>query len=255
MPPEPRLRASPSNPAVGQGPSEGARGKEGRRGVLAEKYGEEARRSIARSQPADARRGLLGQAPNQDEDAAEKKSRQTLPERELLEKHRTIFICEEVSPALSKRVIPQLLWLDSKSDSPIRLFINTPGGSADDGFAIFDAIRFIRSAVIGICIGINASAGTIVLLACRKERRFALPNARIMIHQPAGGARGRASEIEITAEEILKLRERCNRLIAQETGRSFQQVVEDTNRDFWLSPEEAVRYGLLSKVLHSLNDL
>lgn len=197
--------------------------------------------------------GLTGS--NHDEEAAEKKPRPTFPERELLEKQRTIVISEEVTPALSKRVIPQLLWLDSKSDSPIRLFINTPGGSADDGFAIYDTIRFIRSPVIAVCVGINASAGTIILLASGKERRFALPNARIMIHQPAGGARGRASEIEITAEEILKLRERCNRLIAKETGRSFQKVVEDTNRDYWLSPEEAVQYGLITKVLTSLNDL
>ena len=177
------------------------------------------------------------------------------PERQMLEKHRTLFISEGVSSDLSKRIIPQLLWLDSLCDDPIRLFINTPGGSADDGFAIHDTIRFIRSPVIAICTGLNASAGTIILLAAEKERRFSLPNSRIMIHQPSGGARGRASEIEITAEEILKLRERANRLISDQTGRDFEQVVKDTNRDFWLSPVEAVEYGLISKVLTSLNDL
>ena len=189
------------------------------------------------------------------DDADEKKEKPTAPERELLEKQRTLFISEQVSPKLTKRIVPQLLWLDSKSDDPIRLFINTPGGSADDGFAIYDAIKFVRSPVIMITNGINASAGTVILLASPKEQRFSLPNSRIMIHQPAGGARGKASEIEITADEILKLRERCNRLIAAETGRTFEQVEQDTNRDYWMSPEEAVEYGLIGKVLTSLNDL
>lgn len=178
-----------------------------------------------------------------------------MPEQQMLEKHRTIFISEEVSPRLSKRLIPQLLWMDAQNDDPIRLFINTPGGSADDGFAIFDTIRFIRSPVNAICSGLNASAGTIILLATPKERRFSLPNSRIMIHQPAGGARGKASDLQITAEEILKLRERANRLIADECGRDFEQVVKDTNKDCWLSPEEAQDYGLVSKILTSLNEL
>lgn len=190
-----------------------------------------------------------------DDNSGDKGGKGSLPERELLEKHRTILISEEVSPKLTRRVIPQLLWLDARGDAPIRIFINTPGGSADDGFAIFDTIRFIRSPVICLCTGLTASAGTVILLASPKDRRFALPNSRIMIHQPAGGARGKASEIEITAEEILKLRERCNRLIAAETGRKFEQVQEDTSRDFWLSPTEAAKYGLVSKILTSLRDL
>ena len=190
-----------------------------------------------------------------DDDAGEKKPKPNFVERDLLEKQRTLFISEEVSPRLTKRLIPQLLWLDSRSDDPIRLFINTPGGSADDGYAIHDAIRFIRSPVIAICAGINASAGTIILLASTKERRFSLPNSRIMIHQPAGGVRGRASEIEITAEEIIKLRRRTNELIARETGRSVEQCEQDTNRDYWMSPEEALEYGLISQILTSLNDL
>lgn len=192
---------------------------------------------------------------NDDSKDADKAPKPTPIERDMLEKHRTIFISEEVSPKLSKRVIPQLLWLDAQSDDPIRLLINTPGGSADDGFAIFDTIRFIRSPVNMMCVGLNASAGTIILLASPKERRFSLPNSRIMIHQPAGGTRGKASDIQITAEEILKLRARANRLIASECGREFEQVEKDTNRDCWLSPEEAVEYGLVSKILTSLNDL
>lgn len=177
------------------------------------------------------------------------------PVRELLEKHRTLFISEPVSPDLTAKIVPQLLWLDAQSDDPIRLFINTPGGSADDGFAIHDAIRFVRSPVLNISFGLNASAGTIILLATPKERRFALPNCRIMIHQPSGGAQGKASEIEITAAQILKLRKRANELIAEECGQPFEQVEKDTNRDHWLDPEEALEYGLISKILTSLNDL
>ena len=160
-----------------------------------------------------------------------------------------------MTPELTKRIVPQLLWLDAQTDAPIRLFINTPGGSADDGFGIHDTIRFVRSPVICISFGLNASAGTIILLASPKERRFAFPNCRIMIHQPSGGAQGRASEIEITAEEILKLRRRANELIAKECGRPFEEVEKDTNRDRWFSPEEALEYGLISKILTSLNDL
>ncbi|NRA75587.1 MAG: ATP-dependent Clp protease proteolytic subunit [Planctomycetes bacterium] len=175
--------------------------------------------------------------------------------RDLMEKQRTLFISEDVSPKLTKRMVPSLLWLDSQSDDPIRLFINTPGGSADDGFAIFDAIRFIRSPVLCITNGINASAGTVILLASPKERRFSLPNSRIMIHQPSSGVRGKASEIEVTAEEIMKLRRRCNQLIAEETDHSLEQVEKDTNGDCWMSPQEAKEYGLIGTILTSLKDL
>ena len=175
--------------------------------------------------------------------------------KDLMEKQRTLFISEEVSPKLTRKLVPALLWLDSKNDDPIRLFINTPGGSADDGFAIYDAIKFIRSPVLCITNGLNASAGTVILLATPKERRFSLPNSRIMIHQPSSGVRGKASEIEITADEILKLRRRCNELIASETGKSVEEVEKHTNRDYWMSPEEAKEYGLIGEILTSLNDL
>lgn len=175
--------------------------------------------------------------------------------RDLLEKQRTLFISEEVSPKLTRRIVPTLLWLDSQSDEPIRLFINTPGGSADDGFAIHDAIQFIRSPVLCITNGINASAGTVILLASPRERRFALPNSRIMIHQPSSGVRGKASDIETTAEEIAKLRRRLNVLIGKECGRTPEQVEKDTLGDCWFSPEEALKYGLVGKVLKSLAEL
>lgn len=186
----------------------------------------------------------------------EKKKKAKVPfMRELMEKQRTLFISEEVSPKLTSKIVPALMWLDSQSDDPIRLFINTPGGSADDGFAIHDAIQFIRSPVLCITNGLNASAGTVILLATPKERRFSLPNSRIMIHQPSSGIRGKASEIEVTAEEIMKLRKRCNQLIADGTGKTLEEVEKDTNGDCWMSPEEALEYGLIGQILTSLNDL
>lgn len=175
--------------------------------------------------------------------------------RDLLEKQRTLFISEEVSPKLTRRIVPCLLWLDSQSDDPIRLFINTPGGSADDGFAIYDAIKFIRSPVLCITNGLNASAGTVILLSAPKERRFSLPSSRIMIHQPSSGVRGKASDIETTAAEIGKLRHRLNVLIGEECDKTPEQVEKDTIGDRWFSPVEALEYGLIGKILTSLNDL
>ena len=200
-------------------------------------------------------RALLDDDDDDDDERERRPDRMSHPERRLFEKHREIFISEGVSPRLTKRIIPQLLWLDTQSDDPIRLFINTPGGSADDGFAIHDAIRFIRSPVICISYGLNASAGTIILLSTPHERRMSWPNCRIMMHQPAGGARGKASDIEITAEQIIKLRARTNSLISEECDKPIEEVEKDTNRDFWLTPSEAVEYGLISKILTSLNDL
>ncbi len=174
---------------------------------------------------------------------------------DVLKKDRTILISEVVSPKLTARITRELLWLDAMSNDPIKILINTPGGSADDGFAIHDMIKFVKSPVTNICVGLNASAGTIILLAAAKERRLALPNARIMIHQPSGGARGSASDVEITAEEIIKLRRRANELIASACGRSVDDVKNDTDRDKWLSPEEAKEYGLVSKVITAKAEL
>lgn len=174
---------------------------------------------------------------------------------DLLRRNRTIIISEPITAKLTRRFIAQMLWLDLQSKDPIRIYINTPGGSADDGFALFDIIRFVTAPVYAICVGLSASAGTLVLLGAPKERRLALPNARIMIHQPSGGARGRAVDVEISAEEILKLRDRANRLIAQETGRTLAQVEKDTDRDYWLSAEEAKDYGLISRIVRSVREI
>ena len=194
-----------------------------------------------------------------DEDDEEKKedrlSRESVVMLNLLKKERTVIISEMVTPRLTHRIISQLLWLDSISEAPIKVYINTPGGSADDGFALYDMIRFIKAPVFTITVGLNASAGTLILLGAVKERRLALPNARIMIHQPSGGGRGRASDIEITAEEILKLRHRANEIIAAETGKSVEQVERDTDRDYWLSAEQAKSYGLVSRIIRSLRDI
>ena len=195
-----------------------------------------------------------------DEEEGEDEKEQKAPKTpavamDLLKKERTIIISEEVSPKLTQRVMSSLLWLDSQSDDPIKLYINTPGGSADDGFAIFDLIRFVKAPVYNISFGLNASAGTIILLGAPKERRLALPNARIMIHQPSGGSRGRSSDIEITAEEILKLRHRANEVFAAECGRTVKQVEKDTDRDYWMSPEEAIEYGLVGRIIMNIDDI
>jgi ATP-dependent Clp protease protease subunit len=194
--------------------------------------------------------------PEEPEEEKERKAQRESPiTMDLLKKERTIVISEEITPKLTQRVLSSLLWLDSQSEEPIKLYINTPGGSADDGFAVHDALRFVKAPVYCISIGLNASAGILILLGAPKERRIALPNSRLMIHQPSGGSRGRASDVEITAAEIIKLRERANRLIAEETGRSAEDVEQDTDRDHWLSAEEAREYGLVSRVVQSLRDI
>jgi len=203
--------------------------------------------------------GRLDDEDDEDDDEEKKDedkiSRESVLMLDLLRKERTIIISEQVTPKLTQRIISQLLWLDSASEAPIKVYINTPGGSADDGFALYDMIRFIKAPVFNICVGLNASAGTLILLGAPKERRLALPNARIMIHQPSGGGRGRASDIEITAEEILKLRQRANEIIAAETGRSVEQVEKDTDRDYWLSATRAKEYGLVSRIIRTLREI
>jgi len=193
--------------------------------------------------------------PEEEEQEDEAALRESVVVLDLLRKHRSIIISEQITPKLTQRFITQLLWLDAQAKLPIKVFINTPGGSADDGFALFDMIRFVRCPVYTVCVGLNASAGTLVLLGAPRERRFALPNARIMIHQPSGGARGRASDIEITADEIMKLRRRANELIAAETGKTVEQVEHDTDRDYWLSADEAKKYGIISRVIRSVDEI
>jgi ATP-dependent Clp protease protease subunit len=164
-------------------------------------------------------------------------------------KTRTILLSGEIQKDLAEKTIRQLLLMEAMGDEPIRIFIDSPGGDADAGYAIFDMLRFIKPSVWTIGMGLVASAAAIIQLAAPKERRVGLPNSHYLIHQPLSGIRGVATDIEIHARELDKLREKINRLIADETGNPFEQVEKDTDRDYWMSAQEAVHYGLISKVI------
>jgi ATP-dependent Clp protease protease subunit len=170
-------------------------------------------------------------------------------------KTRTIVLSGEINKKLAEKITIQLLVLDGENHDPIKIFIDSPGGDADAGYAIFDFIRFVSSPVFTIANGLTASAGVIIALAAKKENRFSLPNARWLIHQPSSGMMGSAADIKIHAEEIVKLKERINVLISDETGRSVEDVKKDTDRDRWLSPEEALEYGLISKIVTHATEL
>ena len=167
---------------------------------------------------------------------------------------RIIVLSDEVNDATASLVVAQLLFLESQdSEKDISFYINSPGGSVTAGFAIFDTMNYIRCDVSTICIGMAASMGAFLLAAGAKGKRFALPNSEIMIHQPSGGSQGMASDIKIQAEEILKLRERLNRILAENTGKSVEQIAADTDRDHFMTAEEACEYGIIDKVITSRN--
>ena len=173
-----------------------------------------------------------------------------------LMKQRTIMLAGEINKALADRITSQLLVLDGEaSDKPIRIFINSPGGDADAGFAMFDMIKFIKSPVATISAGLCASAAVLVLMGAPPKRRFALPNSRILIHQPSTAIHGFVSDIQIEASEIVKCRDRINRIIADETGQTIEKVQEDTRRNYWMSAEESKAYGLVTKVVRSRDDV
>lgn len=165
-------------------------------------------------------------------------------------RERIIFLVGPVNDQTANLVVAQLLFLESENpDKDISLYINSPGGSVSAGMAIFDTMQFIKSEVSTLCTGMAASMGAFLLAAGAKGKRFSLPNSRIMIHQPLGGAQGQASDIEIQAREILYLRERLNGILAEKTGRSIKQISTDTDRDNFMSADAAVEYGLIDKVL------
>lgn len=169
---------------------------------------------------------------------------------------RQILLTGEVNKELSEKIIKQLLVMESLSSTkPIYVYIDSPGGDADAGFAIFDMIRFIKPPVYTIGMGLVASAGAIILLAAKKDRRFGLPNSHYLIHQPLSGMKGVATEIEIHAKELEKMRVKINKLISEETGTDEKKVAKDTDRDCWLDSEEAKRYGLISKILKDRKDM
>ena len=169
---------------------------------------------------------------------------------------RTILISDPVDHKLTAKVTAQLLFLDHQdSEKPIKIFINSPGGSVYDGFAIYDMIRFIRPRVKIISAGLSASAATVIMLAADKEDRLALPNSRIMIHQPSMRFQGVAEDVRRTAEEVVKIKKKINEMYADETGQPLEKVEEDTDRDYWMSPYEAVEYGLISRVVNGFDEI
>ena len=170
-------------------------------------------------------------------------------------KTRTVLLSGEINKTLAERVIRQFLLLEDAGDDPIRVFIDSPGGDADAGYAIFDMMRFVKPKVYTIGMGLVASAGAIILLASPKEQRIGLPNSHYLIHQPLSGIRGVATEIEIHAKELEKLQKKINKLISEETGMDEAQVEKDTDRDFWMSSEEAKEYGLISSIISKREEL
>jgi ATP-dependent Clp protease protease subunit len=170
-------------------------------------------------------------------------------------KSRNILLSGEINKQLAEKVIRQLILLEEDSSEAIRVFIDSPGGDADAGYAVFDMMRFVKPPVIMIGMGLVASAAAIILLAAPKERRFGLPNSHYLIHQPMSGTRGVATEIEIHAKELEKLRQRINHLISEETGQPIGKVEKDTDRDYWMNAEDALAYGLLSRVVKTRKEL
>ena len=169
---------------------------------------------------------------------------------------RQIILSGEVNKELAEKVIRQLLILEADSASkPIYVYIDSPGGDVDAGFAIFDMIRFIKPPVYTIGMGLVASAGALILLAAPKNYRLGLPNSHYLIHQPLSGIKGVATDIEIHAKEIEKIRAKINALIAEETGKDVSDVAKDTDRDYWLSADEAAAYGLILQVIKTRSDL
>jgi ATP-dependent Clp protease protease subunit len=165
-------------------------------------------------------------------------------------KDRIIFIGAPIDDNFSNLIIAQLLFLEAEDpEKDIHLYVNTPGGMVTSGLAIYDTIQYIKSAVSTICIGQAASMGALLLAAGTKGKRYALPNSRIMIHQPMGGFQGQATEVDIHAREILKMRERLNEILAKHTGQSTDRIAHDTERDFFMSPEAAREYGLIDEVI------
>jgi ATP-dependent Clp protease protease subunit len=193
---------------------------------------------------------------DEDDDKEQESGRQAPdPLIQRMLKTRTILLCGEIKKVLAEQTIRQLLLLENMGEEPIRIFIDSPGGDADAGYAIFDMIRFVKAPVWTIGMGLVASAAAIIQLASPKERRAGLPNSHYLIHQPLSGIRGVATDIEIHARELDKLREKINRLIASETGAPYEQVEKDTDRDYWMNAEEAVNYGLISRIVTRRADI
>ncbi len=189
-----------------------------------------------------------------DKDEKDEKKPDSLGEKLL--KSRIVMVTDEVNKKMAQSVIAQLLLLEQDdSEKEIKVFINSPGGDADAGFAIYDMMRYVKPKIINISAGVAASAAVLILLGTESENRVSLPNSRILIHQPSTGVHGTASDIQIEASEILKCREKINRMIADETNQEFEKVENDTKRNYWMSAEEALEYGLISRIIKSNGDI
>ena len=188
------------------------------------------------------------------EDAGTQNSANSFLDEKLF-KSRSISIFGQINEKIARSTAEKLLALSAESEDPITIFISSPGGHVESGDVIYDMIKFIKPEVKVVGTGWGASAATNIFLAAKKQNRFSLPNTRYLVHQPSGGSRGDATDIAIQAEEILKTKARINKIISEETGRPLDQVENDTDRDYWMSVEEAIDYGIVSKVVNSINDL
>jgi ATP-dependent Clp protease protease subunit len=177
------------------------------------------------------------------------------PVQNALFKSRTVLVFGEIDMRLAERVTAQLTALAAESDAPIRVIINSPGGHVESGDTVHDMIRFCGPPVKVIGTGWVASAGAHIYLGALKENRLCLPNTRFLLHQPAGSSRGQASDIEIEAQEIIKMRDRVNQMIAEETGQTLERVNKDTRRNFWMTAEEAITYGLVSRIIKNTSEV
>ena len=177
------------------------------------------------------------------------------PVQNALFKSRTVLVFGEIDMRLAERVTAQITAFANESDKPIRIIINSPGGHVESGDTIHDMIRFCGVEVKAIGTGWVASAGAHIFLGATRENRLCLPNTRFLLHQPAGGMRGQASDIQIEAEQIIKMRDRVNRMIARETGQTVERIVKDTQRNFWMNAEEAKAYGLVSRIIKDTSEV
>jgi len=174
---------------------------------------------------------------------------------EKLFKSRALTLFGDVDEKLARNITERLLALAAESDDPITLYVSSPGGHVESGDVIYDIIKFIKPEVHVIGTGWVASAATTIYLAAKKENRYALPNTRFLVHQPSGGSRGSASDIKIQAEQIIKMRARINKLIADETGQPLERVAKDTDRDYWMTVEEAIEYGIVGRQIRNVSEI
>lgn len=195
---------------------------------------------------------------DEDEGCEHKKPKAAGPDmlaKTLLDQ-RVILVAKPVDREMAAVITAQLLVMDAKDGkAPITMYVNSPGGDADSGFGIYDVMKYVRAPITTVCLGLAASAAVVIFVGGRKGRRFVLPHSRFLIHQPSSYSQGTASDIEITANEIIKIRDTYNQVLAEETGRSDKQILKDVHRDFWLNAQESVDYGLCNGIIRSVGEL